>query len=130
MNANLQKAIFDAITAASISGVVQIRDRPISKPTSADFPFIEIGSAQIIPSDAGGDTGVEEYIDIHTWSRASGQLQTKTIMASIYAALHGQTLTVSGRATAYCWLDSARLVGQPDGLTLGGIQTFRIHHRA
>jgi hypothetical protein len=130
MNAEVQKAIFLALTAASISSVTQIRDTPIVAPTAANFPFIELGASQALPEDAGGDTGLEEYFDIHTWSRTAGKLQTKQIMTAIYNALHGQTLTVTGRATAHCWLDSARILEAPDGLTRHGLQTFRIIHRA
>ena len=126
----VQKAIFSAITAASISGVVSIIDNPNTEPTSADFPYIQISSSQVIPADAGGDEGKEEFIDIHTWSRYRGQKEVKTIMGAIYDALHHQSLTVTGRNTAFCWLDDERVIDAPDGLTRNGIQTFKITHRS
>lgn len=129
MSAELQKAIYNAIAAANIYGVTEIRDTPIVAPSSANFPFIEIADSQIIPADAGGDTGIDEYIDIHTWSRSGGKREVKSIMGGIYTALHHQTLAVSGRATAYCWLDSARVMNDPDGLTRHGVQTFKVTHR-
>lgn len=129
MNAEVQKAVFQALTAANIAGVTEIRDTPIAKPTSANFPFIELGAGQAIPADAGGDTGLEEYIDIHVYSRTGGQRQLKDIMQAVYAALHHQTLTVTGRATAYAFLDSSRTLTEADGLTRHGVMTFRIDHR-
>lgn len=128
-SAEVQKAIFTALTNAAISGVTQIRDTPIAAPTNADFPFIEIGASQTIAVDAGGDDGVEEYIDLHCYSRARGQKEIKTIMEAIYNALHHVTLSVSGRATAFCWYEDGRTLTDADGLTRHGVQTFKINHR-
>lgn len=130
----VQTAIYAALDAANISGVTQIVDAPISTPAKTDFPFIQIGESQVIPDDTGGtdgsgDTGREEYLDIHTWSRYRGQNEIKTIMAAIYTALHHQSLTVTGRASANCWLDDERVRDDPDGITRHGIQTFKISHR-
>jgi len=126
----VQKAVYDAIVGAAISGVVSVRDNPNRSPGGADFPFIEIGASQQIPADAGGDTGIEEFIDIHCYSRSGGQKEVKTIMGAIYAALHQQTLTVTGRVSACCWLDDSRVLNESDGLTRHGVQTFRITHRS
>lgn len=134
-NFDLQRAIYSAIEGAGIAGLVQIVDHPITEPSPSDYPFIEIGDSQALPvdesNDAGtsSDTGVEEFVDIHTWSRYSGQKETKEIMAAVYSALHHQTLTVSGRTSAHCWLDGDRVLNDPDGLTRHGVQTFRITHR-
>lgn len=128
-SAEVQKEIYEALVAASISGVTVIRDTPINEPGASDFPFIEIGNSQALPVDAGGDEGLEEYVDIHSYSRANGQKEIKVIMAAIYDALHHQTLTVTGRTTAFCWLDGSRVLDQPDGLTRHGVQTFKIIHR-
>lgn len=129
-SAEVQKAVYDALVAASISGVQQIRDTPIAAPTANDFPFIEIGASQTIAADAGGDDGVEEYIDIHCYSRARGQKEIKTIMEAIYNALHHVTLNVSGRTTSFCWFDDGRTLTDADGLTRHGVQTFKINHRS
>jgi hypothetical protein len=129
MNAEVQKAVYAALNAAAIANVTQIRDTPIAKPTDSNFPFIEIGAGQALPADAGGDTGLEEYIDLHVYSRNAGQKQVKEIMQAVYAALHQQSLTVSGKASAHCFLDSSRVIETPDGLTRHGILTFQIIHR-
>lgn len=129
MSAEVQKAVYDALVAASISGVRQIRDTAIVAPSDNDFPFIEIGNSQDIPADAGGDEGVEHFIDIHSYSRASGQKQIKDIAQAIRDALHGQTLTASGKASVHAWLDSARTMQDRDGQTRHCVMTFRIIHR-
>lgn len=129
MSAEVQKAIYDALVAAPISGVRHIRDTAITKPSDNDFPFIEIGNSQDIPDDAGGDEGVSHFIDIHSYSRADGQKQIKQIAQAIRDALHGADLTVSGKVSAHCWLDSARTMQDRDGETRHCIQTFQIIHR-
>lgn len=129
-SAEVQKALYNILMVADISGVTQIRDNPIVVTTDSDFPFIEIGHSQTIADDAGGDTGIEEYVDIHTWSRARGQKEIKEIMSAIYDALHHQSLAVSGRDTAFCWFDDGRVLDDPDGLTRHGVQTFKIIHRS
>ena len=134
MSAELQKSIYDALNAANIPGIVAIVDAPIRDTTDSDYPFIEIADSQQIPNDASKDdgttdTGVDEFIDIHSWSRYRGQREVKEIMQAVYAALHHLNLTVTGRTTAFCWLDDSRVTGDPDGLTRHGIQTFRITHR-
>lgn len=131
----LQRAIYSLLDGANISGVVSIIDNPNTTPSNADFPYIEIADSQILPNDASGsdsltDEGQDEFIDIHTWSRYRGQKEIKTIMGAVYDALHHQSLTVTGRDTAFCWFDTARVRDDPDGITRHGMQTFKITHRS
>ena len=113
---------------------VPIHDSPIVDPVANDYPYIEFGEAQVIPVDASGattgDNGVEEYFDIHVYSRYRGQREMKQIQGDIYDALHHKSLSVIGRNTAFCWLDDVRTLNDPDGLTRQGIQTFKITHRS
>jgi hypothetical protein len=129
-SAEVQKAIYTALTTANISGIKHIRDTPIAKPSDDDFPFIEIGAGQTIAADAGGDNGIEEYIDLHCYSRARGQKEIKVIMEAIYNALHHVTLSVTGRTTSFCWFEDGRTLTDADGLTRHGVQTFKINHRS
>lgn len=131
----LQKAIYAVLTAASISGVQSIRDNPNTEPSTSDYPFIEISTSQDLADDTGGDDGtgdegLETYFDIDVWSRYRGQKEVKEIMGAVYDALHHQSLTVTGRSTAFCWLDDKRIIDSPDGLTRHGIMTFKITHRS
>lgn len=127
-SAEVQKAIYEALIAVSVA--TQVRDTPIAAPGAADFPFIEIGPSQQLPDDAGGDTGIEEFVDVHCYSRAAGQREVKDMMGAIHSALHHRTLVVAGRETAHCWFDGGRVLVEPDGLTRHGVQTFRIVHRS
>lgn len=131
----LQKAIYGLLNDASISGVVSIIDNPNTDPSDSDYPFIEIGESQIIPNDVSNsngntDTGQDEFFEVHTWSRYRGKKEVKEIMGAIYTALHHTKLNVTGRQTAFSWLDDARVIDDPDGLTRHGIQTFKITHRS
>jgi len=129
MSAEVQKSVFVALQSADITGVKQIRDTPIAIPGASDFPFIEIGASQDIPADAGGDEGVEHYIDVHAYSRSPGQRELKDIAVEVKAALHGRSLSVIGKASAHCFFDAGRVVEERDGLTRHSVQTFQIIHR-
>ena len=130
MSAEVQKAVYTAITTANISGVVSVRDSPIIAPVETAYPFIVLSGSTVLPEDAGGDTGKSEFIEVVVWSRSPGKKQVKDIQQAIYNALHQQTLTVTGRTSAYCWLDDERVIDMPDGFTKQGIQTFQITHRS
>lgn len=126
----VQKAVYDALVAAGLTGVVSIRDRPNMAPGASDFPFVEIGNSQAIAADAGGDGGLDETVDLHVWSRSRGQKQVKDIMGEIRAALHLVDLTVTGRAIAHSIMETARVVDDDDGETVHGVITIRIYHRS
>lgn len=131
----LQKTVYAAISTPAIAGVVSVTDHENTKPSNGDYPYIEIGDAQAIPSDSSNsdgssDTGKEEYIDIHTWSRYRGQKELKIIMGSIYDRLHLKSLSIVDRNSVLCVLDDERITDNPDGLTRHGIQTFKITHRS
>ena len=137
----LQKAIVAALTEdspASIAGG-RIYDRipdaasQTPLPDSA-FPYVQIGEADAIPDDvstsAGGqDDGEAETITIHAWSRYAGQKEVKQIMQQIKDRLHGQSLTVTGRASALVHVRSRRAFLDPDGKTRHGVVAVEVIHR-
>lgn len=132
---NLQTAVYAEVLGVSIPGVKSIIDNPNTNPSESDYPFVEISDSQIIPNDASQedgstDEGFDEFIDIHVWSRYRGMKEVKEIQGAIYDALHHQSLTVTGRDSAFIWLDGQRVIDDPDGLTRHGIQTFKITHRS
>lgn len=128
----LQAALYTLLTSESpaIAGG-RFYDRP---PQNVTFPYVEFGPGQTIPDDVsttsgGSDLGVEEYIDLHVWSAQAGQKETKDIMDAIKSALHGESLTVTGRASALCWIDGMRIVREADGVRTQGIVTVKVMHR-
>lgn len=134
VNIDLQTVIYTLLDSLSIPSVKSIIDHPITSPPDDVYPFIELADSQVIPNDASNgsvsDTGVDEFIDIHVWSRYRGQKEVKEIMSAIYDALHHNSLSIPGRSSAFCWFDNSRIRTDPDGLTRHGIQTFKITHRS
>lgn len=126
---NLQKAIFSLLNGNSPTIVGgRIYD---DVPQNATFPFIEIGESQGIPDDTSlGDQGMSEFIDLHVWSRYRGKRQIKELMDDIHTALHGVSLTVTGRVSALSWVRNVRMFLEPDGMTRHGIVTIEVIHRS
>lgn len=131
----VQQALYGKLTSPAITGVQSVRDTPNTKPSASDFPFVQIGESQSVPDDVvkasdTGDGGVSEFFDIHIWSRARGQKQTKELAAIVYDRLHGVSLTVSGRVSTLSWVRNRRVFDDPDGLTRHGVISLEVIHRS
>ncbi len=129
----VQTAVYDALTAASptIAGGRVYDDVP-DKP---DYPFIEISDGQLLTDDTtgaaeDGDRGIQEFIDIHVWSRYRGKKEIYDLNAEIYDALHLKSLTVTGRASALSWVRTTRNLRDNDGITRHSVITVEIIHRS
>lgn len=127
-----QKAVVSALTAANLCGGRIYDDAP----ATVTFPWIEIGDRQIIPDDStsnagGSDDGVEDFFDIHVWSRTyAGKKEVEDIIDSIHGALHGVALIVAGQASAIAWFQTVRVLRDPDGITRHGIVSLQVIHRS
>ena len=129
----LQTAVYAALTTPALAEVSKVVDHPITDPQASDFPFVQIGDEDYQPDDTddgGGDGGVGEFITVHVWSRYRGKKQAKAICSEIYDRLHGASLTVTGRASALCWVRSRLILNDPDGLTRHGVVNIEIIHRS
>lgn len=131
----LRQALYTALTTPGISGVTTVSNIPLTEPDASDFPFVIIGEGQLVPDDAVKgdgvtDGGVSEFVDLHVWSRARSQKETLEIASTIYDRLHGQSLTVTGRTSALCWVRDRRFFTDPDGLTRHGVLSIEVIHRS
>ncbi len=124
----LQSGTYAVLDGAAIAGVTRITDHKITDPANIDFPFIEIGEAQFVPDDTVTSNGGEEFLDLHVWSRYSGQKEVKEIMGAIHSALHQTALTVSGLSSCFAYVENARVLDDPDGLTKHGVVTVRFFY--
>lgn len=139
-----QRALYTRLKG-SISAVGnRVYDDP---PQSVTFPWLEIGDRQIIPDDAtsatilgGSDDGVEDFFDLHIWSRGSppapgkpakksGKQECNEIIDALHGLLHQQTLSIVGRTSGNCWITNVRAFRDPDAITRHGIVTVKIIHR-
>ncbi|WP_026790344.1 DUF3168 domain-containing protein [Pleomorphomonas oryzae] len=105
-------------------------------PDDAVFPYNRIDGAQAMPdtgtkNGANGDDGTVSYIDIHSFSRYRGGKELLDISSRLHDLFDGQALTVTGRSSALCFIDSTRgPLREADGLTRHLITTLKIIHRS
>lgn len=123
----LQKALFRALRATSLAGVVgdRVFDQVPSKPP-AEFPYVTIGDDQVIGDDDDGCAeGSEIIARVHGWSRAVGYPQVKAIAGAIRAAVMGGTLTLPGFTIVVREFVQTQFLQDPDGLTRHSVTEFR-----
>jgi Protein of unknown function (DUF3168) len=95
-------------------------------PPAATFPYATLGDITIREFDTKDQTGFEQTIVLHMWSRYRGRKELKQIMQAIYDALQNAPLTVNGANYVSCQFQSASTNQENDGLTLHGVMRFKI----
>jgi hypothetical protein len=121
----LQKTIFTVLSGDSQLGplITGVYDFP---PQGTTFPYVTIGWGS--ETDWGTHTfqGQEHTLMIHTWSRATGRKQARTIMGHIYRILHEKRLSVSGQYMIIMRYEFSDIDIDPDSVTHHGVQRFRV----
>lgn len=95
-------------------------------PPAAIFPYTMLGDMVVRDFDTKEQTGFEQTFSLHIWSRYRGRKELKSIMETIYSALHDAGLSVAGASFISSRFQSAATNLDPDGLTLHGVMRFRI----
>ena len=123
----VQQAVYSALTGdPTIQGMLGNPARVFDHvPQGSDFPYLVIGDSQATPFDTKTESGLDQRLTLHTWSRYRGLKQTKEIMAAVVDALDGQGLAVSGHALVLLRFEFATTIVDDDGLTRHGVQRFR-----
>ena len=132
----LVTALKDATPAIAQARIYDDLPDEVASATAPDevFPYVHVGEMDSIPEDVSastgsGDDGEQETITLHVWSRYGGQKEIKQIMQQIKDLLHGQSLTVSGRASAHLYVRSRRSFLEQDGKTRHGVMSIEGIHR-
>lgn len=106
-------------------------------PESIVYPLGEIGESVETPDDVGlsaggGDAGMSSFYDLHVWTEQESKHQVKEILDQIHSELHGVDIaaSVTGRASAICWVRSQRVLKDPDGIRRHGVAQIEIVHRS
>lgn len=123
IGAQVQKAIYDALTGASIcSG--RVYDRVPEKPT---YPYVTLGDEQVLDASNSCGDGWDIIADVHVWSRpnATSKAEVKTVAADVVDAVKAIT-TVSGFSLVQVDFETMRTQREPDGLTEHSICVFRV----
>jgi uncharacterized protein DUF3168 len=90
------------------------------------MPYITLGDDEF--ADWGSHTfqGIDGDISIRTWTQNRGRKKCKEIMSRIYDLLHGVDLSVTGYSTVSMRCVFLHTVVDPDGVTIQGIQRFKL----
>lgn len=117
----VQGALVAALKAAPAIAGGRIYDLV---PPGAEFPYVSIGSEQIINDDNSCGDGWEVYSDVHVWSRAVGSVEAKQIMADAVERINAIT-AIAGFALISVDVDDTRMFRDPDGITSHGVISAR-----
>lgn len=123
----LQKAVFDALTAA-LDPAIGVHDAVPLDPNgriSASFPFVQIGEDHVLSEADQCHDAASAFATVHVYSRAVGKVEAKRIMATVCAVLDVK-LTLEGfQVITHQVDDGPRHMTDLDGLTSHSVVTFR-----
>lgn len=124
----VQEAVYGALTSSTaVQGLLGSPARVYDMvPPSATFPYATLGDVVVKEYDTKDQTGFEQSLTLHVWSRYRGRKELKQIIQTIYDVLHNAVLSVAGANVVSCQFQSASTLQENDGLTLHGILRYRI----
>ena len=123
---NTQKAVYDALVAASVCSSRVYDETPQSG--DAVFPYCVIGDGHTVADDYEGSAGVTEFYDINIWSQVQGFKEIKDQIDLIHTTLHQTSLTITGRNDASVFVTGTITRKESDGRTRRGIVSVKILH--
>lgn len=94
-------------------------------PPEAVLPYVTIGLGQVVPDLAECVDGSEVFLDLHAWSQANGWEELKKIVAQLYAAIEGATLSMTENRCLLIERYSEHRMHDSDGVTKHAVVTFR-----
>lgn len=123
----LQRAIFTQLTTtAAVTAFVGTRVYDGKASSSTSFPYIIIGGSVAAPFDTKDADGMDQTVEIHTFSKYHGNKEARQIMGAVVDALDEQTLTVTGHDLVFLYFfGSNGPFGDPDPDIVHGVQQFR-----
>lgn len=115
----LQAAVHTALDAALSCEVYD------DVPQGAAFPYVTIGDDTAVDWSGSLMRGEESTLTVHAWSRYAGRKEAKDLLASIKAALHEQSLSVTGANLVNLRFEFSETFMDADGETRHGVIRFR-----
>jgi hypothetical protein len=124
----VQDAVFDALAAAAaVTAFVGSRIYDGLAPEQVSFPYILIGESNGQSFDTKTDDGMEQVLEIHTFSQYRGNKQARQIMGAVLDAIDRQALSVTGHDLVLLrYENSIGPFGDPDPTVRHGVQRFRV----
>jgi hypothetical protein len=96
--AELQKAIFGALSAETgLAAVVGTRIFDHA-PANVAFPYITFGRTSVYDWSTATESGTEQLFTLHVWSKGKGKKEALEIMDLAREALHDAALELEGHS--------------------------------
>lgn len=124
--AEVQKAIYAAL-AGDAALVAKLGGARVYDHTPADvpFPYITFGRTSIYDWSTGTESGTEQLLTLHVWSKGRGKAETHQIMDAIAARLHDAGLALDGHHLANLRLEFSEILFDEDLSVHHGLLRFR-----
>ena len=126
-----ERALAAAIRAAVIAdaGVKAVLGEPArvhdDHPPDPTFPYATFGGFQSRPADSSAQAAIEHVVTLHVWSRHGGRAETLDALGALRAALHDQTLALTGQRLVLLHATFTDVFRAGDGQTTHGILRLR-----
>lgn len=124
--AELQKAIHAALAGdAALTGLlggVRVYDQT---PANVPFPYITFGRTSVYDWGTGTESGTEQLLTLHVWSKGRGKKETLELMEAISARLHDAGLALDGHALVNLRQEFSEVVFDEDLAVHHGLLRFR-----
>ena len=122
----LQKAIHatlagDASLSARLGGA-KIYD---ATPPSVAFPYVSFGRTSVYDWSTGTESGTEQLLTVHVWSKARGKTEALEIMEAIRGLLEDSDLTLADHRLINLRLEFAEARFDEDLSIHHGLLRFR-----
>lgn len=113
---NLQKAVFDTLTAANIGSPVYH-----TVPAGTPFPWVIIGNDQLLSDYEAGADFIECFVDANVFGPKP---EFKTIASKVRLALD-LPIQIDGHSTNEAWFEGTRFLSEKDPSIGHAVLTFR-----
>ena len=124
--AELQKAVYGAL-AGNVGLVAQLGGAHVHDhaPANVPFPYITIGRTSVYDWSTGTESGTEQLLTLHVWSKAKGKAEAHELMHTVAGLLTDAELALDGHHLVNLRLEFSEIVFDEDLSVHHGLLRFR-----
>ncbi|MEX0955435.1 MAG: DUF3168 domain-containing protein [Rhizobiaceae bacterium] len=124
--AEVQKAIHAALsgdaTLVSLLGDTHVYDQA---PPDVPFPYVTFGRTSVYDWSTGTESGTEQLLTLHVWSKGKGKKEALALMDAISATLNDAALALDGHHLVNLRLEFSEVLFDEDQSVHHGLLRFR-----
>lgn len=124
--AEVQKAIHAALTGdatlVALLGDTRVYDHA---PPDVPFPYITFGRTSVYDWSTGTESGTEQLLTLHVWSKGKGNREVHALMDALSARLHDADLALNGHHLVNLRLEFSEVLFDEDQSVHHGLLRFR-----